>query len=60
MTKCPKCSYADISGPRYRKQIYYGYDGSKEALVYTCKRCGYAEDIPTHDQKVTKDPGCHS
>lgn len=43
MTKCPKCSSSQISGPRYKS--IFGF----ESLEYTCSQCGYSEQRPTHD-----------
>lgn len=44
MTNCPKCSGTRILGPTYMK-LGYG----QEVLRYTCQRCGYYQDEPTHD-----------
>jgi hypothetical protein len=44
METCPKCSCRKINGPRYRKHLW-GY----EVLQFTCARCGYVKEQPTHD-----------
>lgn len=52
MTKCPKCSGAEISGPRFIPEGAYVFGPwRKESLRYTCFRCGYHEDHPPHDEE---------
>ena len=44
MTRCPKCSSDNISGPFYYPRNY------GELLMYVCQ-CGYKETSPCHDAK---------
>lgn len=48
MTRCPKCSSCNISGPHYEHMPYGG-----EQLRFTCIRCGYSATEPTHDNAGT-------
>lgn len=43
MTRCPKCSRSEISGPHYEACA------GVEKLRYRCVTCGYTTTTPTHD-----------
>lgn len=45
MVICPKCRSVRISGPRYARDRGFGC----EAIVYTCRQCGYSQNEPTAD-----------
>lgn len=41
MHRCPKCSFTEIGGPFYKKDMF-----GRESLEYYCRRCGYEEYGP--------------